>query len=159
MSYNSIQLRGDFERYEGLVAATKTITPGMLVEVSATGVAPVGSAKVVEKAFAVEDALQGKPIFSAAEAAAREASHGTKEVSGDYAAGDLIQYNIQQPGNRVYAWVVGTGTETLAVGQLLGPSTTEGVLGKNDTAGQTIAVITEAVDVTTTPSRVPVRII
>jgi len=126
---NMIHLRGDFERYEGLVAAGQTVEPGMLVKVDANGVAGNNLAETCEKAFAQENSLAGGGI-------------GTS-----YAEGSLCQYNVEQSGNLVQAWVISNATETLAVGQKLIPTTTAGVLGKGTTAGLVVGVIAEPVAV------------
>lgn len=122
---NAIQLRGDYERYEAEVAATQSVTPGMVVEEVAAGLQPVASDKVVEKAFAVENALAGGDITDAV------------------TAGNVAQYNIQQAGNRVYAWIVNGSTATVAKNTLLSPSTTAGVLAAG--GNNPIAVLAEAV--------------
>jgi hypothetical protein len=158
---NAIQLRGAYERYEDLVAPGQTITPGMIVEVAGDGVSAVASvATLAEKAFAVEDALQGKPIYSAAEAAAISAAKGTTEVSGDYTENELCQYNIQKPGNRVYAWIVDANTQLLARGTTLGTSNTAGCLQEHNIAGEVLAVLGESTNVVANiPTRAAVRIL
>lgn len=79
----TIQVRGDFERYEALTSAN--VYPGEIVELASGGtIAPCNNeGTFCEKAFAVEDALQGD---------------GVTDV---IASGDLCQFNIQEPGNIV----------------------------------------------------------
>jgi hypothetical protein len=87
MDAKTIQLRGEYERYEGVAGAT--ILPGMLVGVQSDGTIDYHKDEggFAEKAFAVENALAGKTITDA------------------YSADDLIQYNIQRPGSIVQALV------------------------------------------------------
>lgn len=123
---NTIQLRGDFERYEEVVAEGQSIVPGMLVEDVAAGITAVASDKVVEKAFAIENALAGG------------------DISDAIAAGNVVQMNIQKPGNMVQAWIVNGSTATVAKNTLLSPSTTAGVLAAS--GDNPIAVLAEATD-------------
>lgn len=79
-----IQLKGTGVYEEGRAGAT--ITPGMLVAINSVGaVIPHGTAGgPAEKAFALEDALQGKTI------------------ADNYASGDLVFYAINSPGDVVF---------------------------------------------------------
>lgn len=137
---NTIQLRGDYERYEDVVATGQTLVPGQLVEVDANGLSAVSADAAVEKAFVVENALAGGDI--------------TDTITED----NVAQYNIQKKGNRVYAWFVNAGTATIDRGTLVGPSTIPGVL---DTASANpIASLDEEVEATAgTPLRVKIRIL
>ena len=81
----TIVLIGHGIRSEAVAAAA--ITPGHLVELASTGKVQVhGTANGIgEKAFAVEDDLQGKTIEDA------------------YSADDIVQYNVMKPGEVVNA--------------------------------------------------------
>lgn len=83
----TIQIRGDFQRYEALTSAN--VYPGEIVELASGGtVAPCNNeGTFCEKAFAVEDALQGN------------------DVTDVIASGNLCQFNVQEPGNIVQARV------------------------------------------------------
>lgn len=82
-----IQLIGEGRLEEG--RAGVAIKPGMLVMIGTNGqVFPHNApGAVAERAFALEDALRGKGI------------------GDDYAAGDLVAYGVQVPGDVVYAWL------------------------------------------------------
>ena len=91
MDANQIHLSGEFVREEGL--ASGTITPGMLVE-QTSATAPTFRAHATEggfaeRAFAVEDALQGKT------------------VTDNYATTTRVSVNVYAPGARVNALVAG----------------------------------------------------
>ena len=80
----------DFYRFdEGIVAASNTIYPGMLVLKSSGSLIPNSAAADVDAPiqFAVEDAQFNKGIDDA------------------YAEGDTCYYCIPQGGARVYAWL------------------------------------------------------
>ena len=99
MANNTVVLKGTGVRFEAL--ANAGITPGHMVEVISTGKIQVhatagGSA---EKAFAIEDDLQGNDIADA------------------YAAGDIVQYNVMAPGDVVYGLLA--NGETAAIGAKL----------------------------------------
>lgn len=120
MALNTIQVRGDYERYEALAGAA--ITPGMLVALNSASKVVVHptAGGAAEKAFAVEDALQGSTIADA------------------YAADDLVQYNIQKSGNIVQALI--NDGEVIVVGDKL-VSAGNGYLAKM--TGDSSAVIVE----------------
>jgi len=87
MAIKTIMVKGDGVRFEANVTAGQTITPGHLVKLQSDGTVRSHNAagQAAERAFAVEDDLQGKTITDA------------------YAAGTPCQYNVCQPGDLVYA--------------------------------------------------------
>lgn len=99
MSTNTIQARGDYERYEAI--ADGAVTPGNLVEYTSAGKVKnqTNAALLCEAAIAVENGLYGK------------------ELTVDYADEDLVQYNIQRSGNIVYVHVA--DGQDIAIGDLL----------------------------------------
>lgn len=119
-------------RHEEAVAAG-AITPGMLIANQSTTDSG-GRAKVAvhataggssERAFALEDALQGRTISDA------------------YASGELVGYVLAEPGDVVYAW--------LAAGENVTPadflsSNGDGRLQKATSDDVKIAVPLEALD-------------
>lgn len=84
-----IHLRGDPQIEEALAGGA--ITPGMLLSRQADGdvVAHATAGGWAEKAFALEDALQGKTVDDA------------------YASGDRVTFAICKSGDIVYAWLAG----------------------------------------------------
>ena len=96
---NQIQLAGNFRREEAVAAGT--ITPGMLVAVDSAGKVAAHAVQggYAERAFAVEDALQGHT------------------VSDDYSADDVVSYNLAAPGSEVNALIA--GGEDIAIGDQL----------------------------------------
>lgn len=97
---NRILLIGDQSRHEEAVAAA-AIKPGHLIKLTTAGevVVHATAGGHAEKAFALEDALQGKTIDQ------------------DYAHEDLVSYALCKPGDVVYAWL--KWGENAAVGSLL----------------------------------------
>ena len=91
-----IHLLGSGRHEEGVAGAT--ITPGMLIDTGAAGtLAPHASAGgVAEKAFAIEDALQGKTI------------------NDNYASGSRVSYVLAAPGDVVYGWLASGEKTTTA---------------------------------------------
>jgi len=104
---NQVHLIGTFRRDERLAAGT--ITPGMLVEIDSSGEFQAhstegGDAQLI---FAEVDALQGNTL------------------DDDYSADDLVEANIELPGNEVQAllaagenvdigdWLISAGDGTL----------------------------------------------
>lgn len=89
MSHNQIALKGDWRREEGL--ASGDVKPGMLLErTSATAdtvKAHATEGGYHERAFAVADVLQGK------------------EITDTYSDGDLVSYNLFEPGAVIQAWL------------------------------------------------------
>jgi len=132
--------------------AVAAITPGHLVELtSADKVQKHGTAGgSAEKAFAVEDDLQGN------------------DINDDYAVNAFVQYNIMRSGDRVYALLA--NGETAVIGSKL-ESNGDGTLRVVDAdvsagdigVGSIVGVAMEAVDMSDSsaadPSgRIPVRI-
>lgn len=103
---NTIRSKGDYAQEEGYT--TTAITPGMLVQIDTAELlglndepqikACVGVDVNVERAFAVEDGLQGKT------------------VDDDYAIDELVTYIVPQRGSCINARV---GIGTYAVGDEL----------------------------------------
>ena len=129
-------------RHEEAVAAA-AITPGMLVSINAAGeLVPnpdVGGA--AEKAFALEDALQGRTIATA------------------YAADEVVSFVLAQPGDVVYAWAA-SGSNLIIGDKLMCDG--GGRLMESTGPEETLAVALEAVDLSDTgadPARIRVRIL
>jgi len=101
MSYNRIVLQGTGRRFEANVTSGQTITPGMLVKLTSNStVRPHNSAgQVAERAFAVEDDLQGKVI------------------TDNYTTGVLCQYEVLNSGDVAYLPIA--NGENIAVGDFL----------------------------------------
>lgn len=95
----TIVIKGHGTRYEAVASAA--ITPGHLVELASTGKVEVhnSAGANVEKAFAVEDDLQGRVIDTA------------------YSANELVQYNVMKPGEAVNA-ILANG-QNAAIGSFL----------------------------------------
>jgi len=129
MVSHRIQLIGEGKHEEG--RANAAITPGHLVQLMSTGKwrANASSAVACQKAFALEDALQGRTIDTA------------------YAENELVAIGIQGPGDVVLAWA--DSGENIVVGDLL-ESAGNGNLQKYTTAGAAIAVALEAMDLNDT---------
>ena len=124
MARNTITIKGQGVRNERI--ANATIKPGALVELMSTGKvrAHATAGGNAQKAFAVEDDLQGKGI------------------GDNYAADSRVQYNIFAPGDQVYAWLA--NAQNVAVGVFL-ESAGGGELRAFGT-GVPVAVAVEAVD-------------
>ena len=122
---NQILLTGERQVEENVAAGT--ISPGMLIELeSADKVQAHSSAGGVgEKAFAVEDALQGNT------------------VDDDYSADDLVSYVIAHPGDQVNA-ILKAG-ETAVIGSKL-ISGGDGTLTVYSASGEVVAVALEALN-------------
>lgn len=148
MANNTIVLKGHGARNEAV--ANAAITPGHLVELMSTGKvrAHAGAGLSAEKAFAVEDDLQGKDIADA------------------YSTSDNVQYNIMLPGDEVYALLA--DGETAVIGSKL-ESAGDGTLRVVDTdssaatieVGSIVGVAVEAVDLSNSAvatGRITVRI-
>jgi len=144
---NRIQLKG-FGRQEEAVAAG-TITPGNLLEVDSAGKVVVHNTEgaASERAFALEDALQGN------------------NQDQDYSSGDVVTYLLATPGDEVSAFIKAGGT--IAIGDILisagdGTLIKEGDAASGTTVVQRIAVALEAVDLSTSgavATRIPVRVL
>ncbi len=122
---NRIHLRGGGIHEEAVAAAT--ITPGMLLAQDSAGkVIPHGTAGGwAEKAFALEDALQGKTI------------------DDNYTTGNTVGFVIAQPGDIVYAWL--SGGENADTSEFL-TSNGDGTLKVATSTDIRVAVAMEAVD-------------
>lgn len=87
MADNQIHIIGEFRREEAL--ASGSVKPGHLVEMTSAAAPTVKAHSVAgghaERAFAVEDALQGNTVDTT------------------YTTGKLVSFNLEQPGNVVQA--------------------------------------------------------
>lgn len=151
MPNNTITLKGTGIRSEALAVAA--ITPGHLVELTSADKIQKhsGAGLAAERAFAVEDDLQGN------------------DIDDDYSAGAIAQYNIYRPGDEVYALLA--NGESVAIGDKL-ESNGDGTLRKVDTdtsaatieVGSIVGVAKAALDmsgsslVDPSSNRLPVRI-
>jgi hypothetical protein len=144
---NRIHLIGEARQEEARAAGT--ITPGMLVLRGSAGtlVAHSAEAGYAERAFAIEDALQGRPI------------------STNYTSGELVLYNLELPGNVVNA-LLKAGNNYLVGDQLV--SAGDGTLivlaqiSSGVTVKQVIGVVETALDLSASGAvntRTPVRIL
>lgn len=104
MAIKTIVVKGEGIRFEAL--ANAGITPGHLVEIMSTGKMRVHATAGgnAEKAFAVEDDIQGNNIDHA------------------YSADDLVQYEIFRPGDVVLAMLA--NGQNVAIGDKLESSGT-----------------------------------
>lgn len=124
----TIVLKGQGTRKERIAVAA--ITPGHLVEITSANKVQVHSTAggLAQKAFAVEDDLQGNTIADA------------------YAASAMVQYNVMLPGDEVNA-IIADG-ENIAIGDKL-VSAGDGTL-KEQTSETTdesvVAIAVEACD-------------
>jgi hypothetical protein len=86
-TYRSIHLKGAYSREEAIAA--DTVKPGYLIELTSAGTVQAHSEEggVAERAFAVEDTVQGN------------------DVDDSYSAADRVQYNIENRGNEVFAYI------------------------------------------------------
>jgi hypothetical protein len=148
---NQIQLSGQFVREEDV--ASETIKPGHLVEVhTSTGrkLRKHATAKgFAERAFAVEDPLQGKTA----------ASGQARGIDDAYVATEIVQYNISSPGARVSAWL--KAGENVAIGDKL-VSAGDGTLQETSSGDlDVVAIADEALDLSASgavATRIDVRI-
>lgn len=136
-----IHLLGDGRHEEAVAAAT--ITPGMLLLLNNAGkVIPHNSAGGwAEKAFALEDPLQGRTI------------------ANNYATNDITAIVMTNRGDVVYAWLA--AGETAVIGSFLS-SDGLGALEVATSTQQRLAVALEAVDLSDTSSvatRIRVRVL
>jgi len=134
-------LLGEFRREESVAAAT--IEPGMLLELTSADKVQAHSVSggTAERAFAVEDALQGKSI------------------EDDYDADDIVSYNLVMPGSVVFA-ILKKG-ENVDVGDFLS-SDGAGRLIEYTAGSERLAVAIEAKDLsgeTAVDTRIPVRVL
>lgn len=135
---NRIHLKGIASRQEEALAHA-AITPGDLIALNAAGkvLRHATAGGVAERAFALEDALQGRGI-------------GT-----DYAADDVVTYILAVPGDEVLARIA--ADETIVKGDKLS-SAGNGLLVKQAAAAVTVAIAMAATDVATV-ARIPVRVV
>ena len=138
---NKIHLVGD-GRHEEAVAAG-AITPGMLITQNNAGkvIAHGTAGGWAEKAFAVEDALQGKTIDDAC------------------ASGDTVSFVLAQPGEVIQAWL--SGGESADTSEFL-TSNGDGTLKVATSTDIRIAVPLENVDASDSADvneRIKVRIL
>ena len=121
MAIKTIVIKGTGIRAEAL--ANEAITPGKMVELLSTGKVQLNdtTGMGVEKAFAVEDDLQGNAI------------------DDDYASGGLVQYEMFNAGDEVFAFLA--DGEAAVIGSRLVP-TTGGELAV--ATGDSSAVVSEA---------------
>ncbi len=133
MSIKTIVVKGTGVRFEAI--ANAAITPGHLVELMTTGKVRkhATAAGFAEKAFAVEDDLQGNTI------------------SDDYSTSGLVQYNIMRPGDEVYAFLkngenasIGDHLESAGNGELQEQVISSA--GIVETPGSALAVAMDALD-------------
>jgi hypothetical protein len=129
---NQIHLTGEYFRREEDTAAA-TIKPGYLLEKTSAGKVQAHSMEGgwAERAFAIEDALQGDT------------------TSDSYSADDEVSYNLEQPGNVVQAWLkagenVSKGDALISAGD--GTLIKNGSEGSSTTVRQIIAYAEEALD-------------
>ena len=136
-----IHLRGSGIQEEAIAASA--IRPGDLIDVDTNGkVAKHASAGGwAEKAFALEDALQGK------------------DIDQNYAADDRVSFVIAHPGDIVLAWL--SGGETATKGSYL-TSNGDGSLKVASSTDVRVAKALEAVDASDSADvdeRIKVRIL
>ena len=130
MAYQ-IQLKGEFRHEEAEAAGI--IKPGMLIELLTAGTVQAHSTRggFAERAFAVEDALQGHTI------------------DNSYAVADLVTYHLVVPGGEVMALIQAGCVVTVGEQLISGADGTLipiGDIGSHDTLRQVVAVATEAID-------------
>lgn len=129
---NQIHLTGEYFRREEDTAAA-TVKPGYLLEKTDEGKVKAHSTEGgwAERAFAVEDALQGDT------------------TADSYSADDVVSYNLEQPGNVVQAWLkagedVSSGDALISAGD--GTLIADGSESSETTVRQIIAYAEEALD-------------
>lgn len=128
---NRIQLKGVGRQEEAAAAAA--LTPGHLIELIAAGTVQKHSTEggYAERAFALEDALQGKGIDDA------------------YAAADPVSYLLAAPGDVVFAYIkagenVAKGAKLISAGD--GTLIALASAGSGVTVEQVVAVVEDAID-------------
>ena len=149
MAYKTISIK-DYSGIRNEATAAEAITPGQMVELTSAGKVQKQSTAggFAEKAFALEDELQGK------------------EIGDAYASASIVQYGIFNSGDEVYAWL--KDGETIVIGDKLTPDGT-GQLQKltADSSGvvveeHPVAIALEALDLSNSAvaaGRIPIRII
>jgi len=113
--------------------AAAAITPGDLVELTSAGkLTPLaGATKIPAKVFAVEQGFVD--------------AVNSQNIDVAYDANDMVSYVFAQGGDLIYARLA--ASQTVAVGDVLGPSATAGQLVKQTAPGDvtTIAIAEQAV--------------
>jgi hypothetical protein len=133
----TIILKGSGIAKEGI--AVDSITPGMLLEISASGVATHNSSSAARGAFRV----------------AREMEIVGGSIDDVYEAGDTVCYSVMQPGSEVYALLA--AGQSVAIGDQL-MSNAAGALTAQTSTNPTFAIALEAVDNDPGTGGLPVRI-
>jgi len=130
-----------------LVAATSTIKPGMLVEMSsATQVTPVASASKVNTRMVAIEAAWADDVTA-------------KAIDQAYDSADNVRVIYAQPGDLLYMWLA--PSQTAVIGSVLASSTTAGALLVDATnkGHDVVGVAEEAVTTTGSSARIKVRIL
>lgn len=125
MAYKTVTVKSlYFVQKEAL--ANAAITPGHLVELMSTGKLRVhaGAGQNAQRAFAIEDSLQGKEIGEA------------------YSSSNQVLYRIYQRGDEVYAIL--TTSQTIVIGDFL-ESAGNGTLRKHSTDSAGVVEYPEAI--------------
>jgi hypothetical protein len=135
-----IHLKGQGRHEEAVAAAA--ITPGQLIKLDIEGKVKIheSTGGYAEKAFALEDALQGHTIDDA------------------YSSGNVVGYVVALPGDVVYAWLA-AGENVMKGDQL--HSNGDGHLGRVSGSEIPLAVALEACDLSDSAAentRIRVRI-
>jgi hypothetical protein len=133
-----IHLLGSGRTEEGVAGGT--IKPGQLLQLNSSGqvVVHATAGGAAERAYAVEDALQGRGI------------------NDNYSSGERVSYVLASPGDVVYAWL-GSGNNVSA-GALLS-SAGNGDLRAITSGHVALAVALEAVNATSSAQRIRVRVL
>ena len=145
-----LQVNGDEKPVFERQAATAVITPGDLLELlTATTVQACATAgKINQRMFALENPYASDPT--------------QLSLNQTYAVGDQVRYIYWQCGDLVYARLA--ASQTIAVGDVLGPSATAGCLQKIATVDATVVteapvgIAEEAVTTTGSTGRIRVRL-
>lgn len=131
-------------------AAAAAVTPGDLINVTSAGlVTPIAAANTPNaRMFALENPYAPDPTLTA--------------LAQAYATSDQVRYVHAQGGDMVYARLA--TSQTVAIGDVLGPSATAGCLAKLTVDATTIAgapcgIAEEAVTTTGAVGRIRMRVI
>jgi uncharacterized protein (DUF697 family) len=131
MAKRRIHAKGMVQQDEAIAAGT--ITPGMLLEIDSAGKVVVHNSEgaVAEKIFAVEDALQGRPVTT------------------NYVATELVTYIMAVKGSSVNALL--EAGATYALGDILISAGNGKLMRLADeasavTTAMHVAIVTEALD-------------
>lgn len=130
MAFKTIILKPELNMVTGRgeAVAESAITPGDILEFTATGTVQRRSTGALNSLFmvAIENSMFGD------------------EIDTDYVAGDLVQYAILQAGNEAYCWLA-DGADVV-VGEEIEFSTGGSLTQR--ASGISIATASEAVDLT-----------